>query len=273
MQPSGMPRRQSGVRWPSPIAVPLLVALVTACAATPAEPSEVPDAGGDPVGSWQLSAGIVNGEPVRVLENHRVTLTIEGSRIGGTAACNGYGGTLSTAGGRLDIGGLGQTDMACEPQAMELEAVYMHALAMTESIGVEEGDLVLEGPGVELRFTRLEPPPTAELVDTVWVLETLVSGGVASPPGGDVATLELRSDGTLSGSTGCRTFQGRWIEYGDEILTPDLRMDDTTCPPAMVDQDSHVVSVIGDGFVPSLDADRLTLSDAGGEALVYRAAE
>lgn len=273
MQPSGMPLRHAGVRWPSPIAAVLFVAVVTACAPTPADPSQEPDAGGDPVGSWQLVAGTSNGEPVPVLDDHRVTLTIDGSRIGGTAACNGYGGRLSVVGGRLHIGELGQNGMACEPEVMELEAVYMDALHAVDAVRVEDEQLVLEGPQLELRFVRLQPPPTAELVDTVWLLEALVIDGVASEPMGEPAALEIRSDGTFSGSTGCRTFDGRWTEYGDEIMTPEWGMNDETCPPRIMGQDSHVVSVIGDGFVPSVEGDRLTISDAGGDALVYRAQE
>ena len=38
-------------------------------------------------------------------------------------------------------------------------------------------------------------------------------------------------------------------------------------------QDEHVVSVIGDGFVPTIEANLLTLTDPGGVGLVYRAGE
>ncbi len=48
-------------------------------------------------------------------------------------------------------------------------------------------------------------------------------------------------------------------------------MDDTTCPAELSDQDDHVVSVIGDGFIPTIDGDLLTLMDPGGIGLVYRA--
>ena len=50
-------------------------------------------------------------------------------------------------------------------------------------------------------------------------------------------------------------------------------MGDVACPAELANQDSHVVSVIGDGFVPSIDGEMLTLVDPGGVGLVYRAAE
>jgi heat shock protein HslJ len=165
------------------------------------------------------------------------------------------------------------TAMGCEEPVMAAEAAYTAALTAVESIGGEGGELVLSGPNVELRFSALAPPPTAEVVDTVWVLETLFVGDVASSPLGEPATLELRADGTFSGSTGCRSFSGEWLEQSEQIVAPSWGMDGTECPADLTQQDGHVVSVIGDGFVPSVVGDLLTLTDPGGVGLVYRAEE
>jgi heat shock protein HslJ len=174
-------------------------------------------------------------------------------------------------GGRLEIGDLGMTAMGCEEPAMAAESAFMAALAVVETIGGADGQLVLRGPRVELRFDALAPPPTADLVDTTWVLDTLFVGDIASSPLGDPATLELRSDGTFSGSTGCRTFSGEWLEQGAQIIAPSFGMDQADCPPELSQQDGHVVTVIGDGFVPTVEGDLLTLTDPGGVGLVYRA--
>ena len=156
---------------------------------------------------------------------------------------------------------------------MTAEGAYTAALAAVESIGGDGDELVLSGPNVELRFSALAPPPTAEVVDTVWVLETLFVGDVASSPVGELATLELRSDGTFNGSTGCRSFSGEWLEQGEQIVAPTFGMEGAECPADLSQQDGHVVSVIGDGFVPSVVGDLLTLTDPGGVGLVYRAEE
>ena len=107
----------------------------------------------------------------------------------------------------------------------------------------------------------------------MWVLETLFVSDVATPALGEPATLELRSDGTFSGSTGCRSFSGDWLERGEQIVAPSFGMDGAECPADLSQQDGHVVSVIGDGFVPSVVGDLLTLTDPGGVGLVYRAEE
>jgi len=155
---------------------------------------------------------------------------------------------------------------------MDAEQLYMSALGMLESIDLEGDELLVRGPGVELRFTELAPPPTAEMVDTVWVLESLVIGEVAAALVGEPATLELRADGTIHGGSGCREFEGTWMEQGDEIVTPSLSMQDVACPPELADSDSHVMSVIGDGFRASVEGRSLTLTD-GDNGLVYLASE
>ena len=250
----------------------MIAAVLAACAAPGAVPTPIGDAF-VPQGSWQLAAAEVAGPQVPILDDHPVTLTIEGPEIRGRAACNTYGGLLTIADGGVEISELGMTAMGCAEPAMSAERAYVSALSAVTSIQADGGQLVLRGPEVELRFDALPEPSTAELVDTPWVLETLFVGDVASSTVGDPATLELRSDGQFSGSTGCRTFSGTWVEEAGQILASTWGLDDAECPPEVQQQDAHVVGVIGDGFVASVDASLLTLTDPGGVGLVYRAVE
>lgn len=247
----------------------LVVLALTACGSTGGTPS--PSGSLDVEGSWQLASGRTDAGEVPILEDHPITLTREGTQIGGRAACNSYGGRVVAGNGGLRLDSLSQTQMACEEPAMAAEFAYMTALGLVREIVRDGEELVARGEGVELRFASLPPPPTAKLVDTTWVLETVFVGDVASAPPGEPATLELRSDGMFKGSTGCRTFDGAWIQRGEQILAPTMGMNGVECPADLGQQDTHVVSVIGDGFVPTIDADLLTLIDPGGVGLVYRA--
>jgi len=266
--PDGLPWRLADMR---PALVPL--ALVLAACGSPAV-SATPSAStiADPTGAWQLAAAIVDGRALEVLDDHPITAVIDASSIGGTSACNQYGGRLEIAAEGVRIVEVGGTAMGClREEVMALEQAYLAALGRVRAIEVVDGQLALRGGAVDLRFDPLPEPPVAGLVDTTWTLETMFVGDVASPPGGEPAALELRSDGTFSGSTGCRTFTGRWVEVGAQIQAPELRMGETECRAELAQQDSHVVSVIGDGFVPSIEGDLLTLLDPGGVGLVYRA--
>lgn len=247
----------------------LAVLLMAGCGAqggSPSAPAQM-----DVEGSWQLTAGRLADQAVPIVESHPITLSIEGSRLGGRAACNEYGAQIAATGDGIELRELAWTAMACMPdEVMASEAAYVAALDAVRGITRDGDALVLRGPALELRFDRLPDPPTAELTDVAWDLETIFVGDIAAEAIGEPATLMLRSDGVIEGSTGCRTFTGEWIERGEQILATSLAMDDRACARQLMEQDNHVVAVIGDGFVPTIEEGLLTLIDPGGVGLVYR---
>lgn len=267
-QPLASARRLWGMRR----TLGLLALVLVACGSPAVSASPPASTGADPVGAWRLAAATVDGQALELLEDHPVTAVIDGSTIEGRSACNQYGGRIAIAGDGIRIDELGGTAMGCAPdEVMALEQAYLAALGRVRAVEVIDGRLALRGEAVDLRFDPLPEAPVADVVETAWVLETMFVGDVASPPGGEPATLKLHADGTFSGSTGCRTFTGRWIASGEQIQAPELGMGDMECPADLSEQDSHVVSVIGDGFLPSVEGDLLTLLDPGGVGLVYRA--
>jgi heat shock protein HslJ len=234
-----------------------------------------PDAGPDAPsyrGTWELVSGRGPDGEVALIEDYRITLQIDRTTAGGTAACNHYGGDVTIDGGSFRMRGASMTEMACRPDVMEAEAAYMAALGAAQTIAREGDTLVLAGDATELRFELVPPVPTADLIDTRWELESLISGGSGDSAVSSAAPAELLldSDGTVSGSTGCRELDGEWIEDGDEILFTTFGADGT-CPEELQDQDDHVVGVLGDGFTVEIDGDQLTVSSSGGLGLVYRA--
>ena len=249
-----------------PPAVILAAVLAAGCGGDPG-PAPV-DANGD----WQLEAGSARGRAIPLAAGHRITLTITGTNLSGTAACNHYGAQATVADGTIRIDGIGGTAMGCAPEVMASEAAYLEALAGVRAADVTADRLVLSGPAIELRFVRLAPAPVAAIVGTEWVLETLIEGEVASTPRGAPATLLLTADGRMSGSTGSRTLTGRYTLRGDELLMTEMAAHGDDPPPDLAAQDSHVVSVLGDGFTARVDAGRLVLTSPGNLGLIYRVA-
>jgi len=230
---------------------------------------------GDPDwdGAWVLTSGTYDGRQLPLLDTHPVTLVLDGDDVFGISACNHYGGTVTRRDDQVSFGQLGGTDMACMPRAaMDLERDYLTAMAGITSADRNGDSLVLSGGGTTLTFAFEPPPPTADLVGTTWVLDSLITGDAASSVTGQ-PTLLLRADGTVSGSTGCRTFEGAWTERGAQLDLPEFAMSEETCSPALAAQDDHVVSVLGDGFSASIDGPTLTVGDPDGNGLIYRAQE
>jgi len=266
--------------------------VLTACAGA-ADPTAPPvDDGGtaaSPAGAWVLA----DSQPtIGVPPDARVTLSVDPDgdawQVGGTSACNSYGGTVVTDGDRWRAEDYGMTEMACEEPWMAAEQAYLDALLAVDAWERPSADeLVLTGPGVELRFAAPAPVPTAGLTGTRWVLDALLFGAgtdatvSSTVADAEEATLNLDADGTVTASTGCRTFSGEWIETGDEVLlttfgerddSPNVAVDGTTiCPPAVVAQEDHVLSVLGDGFRAEVEGTRLTLTSGDGLGLTYRA--
>lgn len=220
---------------------------------------------------WQLESGTVDGTALPILASHPITLSFTEEAAVGTAACNGYGAAYSITGEEITLSELGSTAMACEPEeVMESERLYMEALPRVDTITAGRDGLTLLGDGVELGFVALPPAPVEELTGTVWVLEGLIEGDVTSSVAGERATLELFSDGSMLGSTGCRDLNGRYVIRGAEVLLPELAANGE-CPAELQEQDGLVVTVLGDGFQAVVEGGTLTVSSRGGLGLVYRA--
>ncbi len=247
-----------------------LLVVLTGCSSSGA-PSQPPDAGAvvDAAGAWQMTGGVIDGVGFAIVPDAPITLSVKGSEVGGRSACNRYGAEMVVENGQLRMRVTSMTEMACHEPAMAAEAAFTGALGRVTGAARDGDRLVLTGPGVELTFDRLPPVPVAGLVGTDWVLESLMSGDAVSSVAGDPATLRLDADGTFHGSTGCRTFKGRWIEAVGGITPTDLAMDGE-CPPELAAQDGQIVGVL-EGFRVAIDGDVLTLTADGGDGLSYRA--
>lgn len=134
---------------PRSLIVATLVALLaTACGLDPAT---------DLDGEWILERGTVGGQALQLVEEARVSLRIDGSEVGGIAACNQYGGEIDRDGDRITIGALSVTEMACAEPIMALESAYLEGLSRVDTAVRDADRLRLTGPATELELTLLQP--------------------------------------------------------------------------------------------------------------------
>ena len=253
------------MRTVSAIALALLVA---ACGSgsSGSEPS-TPDV----IGQWELVEGPVDGAPFPVVDGYRITMNVEpDGTLGGTSACNGYGGSYVADGEDLIVGELSSTAVGCSPEVMDSEQAYMSVLRLPLESERTGDELVLRHDGDTLRFEAVTPVPTQELIGTEWLLASLVEGETASTPAGGPATLLLTQDGSVRGSTGCRSLDGEYVINADTVLFTTFSALGE-CPPSLADQDGLVVTVLGDGFTVNIQGSRLTVTSSGNQSLVYEA--
>lgn len=83
-----------------------------------------------------------------------VTLEIQGGNLAASAGCNRAAGSVKEQGGRLEIGPLATTMMACPPAIATIEARYFGVLERRPSWRIEGDRLTLSAAGDTLTFER-----------------------------------------------------------------------------------------------------------------------
>lgn len=140
-------------RHTSMIGTVVLLLVLTACAGPAGTAGDVDAAELD--GAWELASGVGPEGEIELIDDHPITLEIEGDDWRGTAACNSYSGTVGLEGDQLAMDGFAVTEMACMPEeVMDSEAAYLAGLRTVETWSLRDERLVLEGPGTELVFQR-----------------------------------------------------------------------------------------------------------------------
>jgi heat shock protein HslJ len=223
----------------------------------------------DATGDWQLTRGTNAGAAIPLAGDVKVTMSVAGSKVSGRSGCNMYGGDIVVVAGKIQFGALSMTEMACQEPAMATEAAYLAALGKVRA-ATRDGDvLTLAGPGVELVFDRLVPPPPAALAGTTWTLDSIITGDSVSSVIGDPATLVLGADGSVTGFTGCHKFTARYTESNGAVRLSDIVPDLADCTTELTAQDAVLMAVLGSEMRASIDGQRLTLTGSDGRGLGY----
>jgi heat shock protein HslJ len=221
-------------------------------------------------GEWRAVAGTVDGEPVDLIGD--ITLTIDGTTFSGSAACNSYEYTAEVTGDTAEFVEGFVTGMGCDGELMELEATYLGSIGPTATLANEGGLLRLTGPASAWVFERVPPVADVPFVGTRWQLDSLLDGGGASfVIGMDNASLIFADDGTVTGSTSCRSLTASWRMDGERVVTSDLVVTGT-CDGLLVDVDEAVLALLDDGFVPEIDEDRLRAMTDDDTGIAFRVA-
>jgi heat shock protein HslJ len=211
------------------------------------------------------------------LPDTEITLTFDQATqsLSGNDGCNEYGAQLLAASdGRLVFGEVSTTEMAClTPEGvMEQADRYTDELSRATRYKVDGDQLQLmsDNFGGALLFMRegadaFDPALAAHR----WGL--IEANGEPAIPG-TLVTLEL-SEGFVSGSDSCNEFSGSMPLANDGALNINFagyaRTDQGCGSPEILAQAELVIAVLEEATSYTLDGDRLTISDAAGNQLVF----
>jgi heat shock protein HslJ len=208
--------------------IPLLLAVVAlaACGADPndAAPSASAPGPSTPITvstpdlegvTWELGAQAFN---LPGLDQSRPTLLMEGGMASGFGGCNRFNGTYTLAPPALSFRDIAQTQMACGAVPTAIEQAYLDRLAKVAKYTMDEPGLQLrDGSGtLLLEFS----PANTSLVGSWTVTGFLTSSGSAftSASTAGEPTAVFAADGTVSGTTGCNSYNGPYTQGPDDAV-------------------------------------------------------
>jgi len=219
--------------------------------------------------SWTLRFGGGPEGEIVLIDGYPITITFDGDgSFGGTAACNGYGGTYQLDGNEIFLGEVGSDEAGCEPEVLQAEGAFFNALVDITGIDLVGEELVLSGPASELIFASRDAAAVDVLYGRSFQLVATLSEGVPTPVAGNPAVFSINPDDTFLGSTGCRDLEGSFAVSGAEVFFTDFAAEGE-CPSSLADQDGHVVGVLGDGFTFEFDGGQLLITSPGNQGLQY----
>jgi heat shock protein HslJ len=194
-------------------------------------------------GPWRL-AELAGGPLPGVRGPGPVTVNFEAGRVHGFSGCNQFMGSYAMEGGRLVLGAIGGTMMACPGPAMALERRFLDAFSGALQVEVSADALILtptNGRGA-LRFERA-PPPRLEGVR--WEVTGYNNGrhAVVGPKVGTRLTLMFQ-DGQVSGSSGCNRFHGSFKADGKMLTIRNLATTRMACEDAVMAQEQEFLRAL-----------------------------
>jgi heat shock protein HslJ len=152
-------------------------------------------------------------------------------RLAARAGCNHLGGNGRIEDGRLVLGDLSMTDMACDPDRMDQDTWLAAFLGARPAWTLSGDDLTLatDRATIVLRDRRAVDPDRP-VTGTRWVVDTIINGDIASSvAGGTEAFLTIDGAGAVLGHTGCRAVRGRATVTDTTIRFTDVGGLDNTC--------------------------------------------
>lgn len=189
-------------------------------------------------------------------------------RLVANAGCNTMGGTVTLAGGRLDVADLSITEMGCDPPRHEQDQWLSAFLGGRPTWRLDGDNLALGSAGVELTLTEVQARP---LVGTSWQADTLIQGQVAgSTPAGAGATLVFgRDEVTVTGL--CNLRAAKYRTSGSTITFQLGPLTRQACAPEIMTVEQAAVALLDGEATYRIDGRTLTITK-GDKGLRFTAA-
>ena len=187
--------------------------------------------------------------------------------VGGSSGCNQYSGNYTASGSSLTINTpLASTMMMCAQPVMVQESAYQAALGTVKAYTVSGDKLTLFGPN----NTAIASYKAAsqDLAGTSWNVIGYNNGkqAVTSVIAGTQMDIQFGKDGTVSGKSGCNTYNGPYTVNGNQIKIGPLASTMMACgdPAGIMDQEQQYLTALGTAATYQIENNVLELRTSDG---------
>ena len=200
------------------------------------------------------------------------TLRLESGRLSGFAGCNNFSGSYRVENGRLVVGPVASTQMACPEPGASVERAFHQALTGTLQYAIDGNALALtSATGATLRFDQ-QPPP--QLSGVKWKVTSFNNGRHAVVGVTGDTRLEISfADGKVSGNAGCNTFHGTYTSHDGTIEVGPLATSRRACEESLMTQEREFLAALASAVKWSIDGNVLDMHRADGERAIWAVAE
>jgi heat shock protein HslJ len=193
-----------------------------------------------------------------------VQLIFEGEKLSVSAGCNSMSGDYHIDGGRLLVDDLSSTNRGCDAALLAQDQQLGTFLSARPRLMRSGDQLALSSDGgMVLRFLDREvADPDRPLIDTVWVIDTLIDEhSFGSSPTSANPLVQFARDGTVQIRSICNGGVGRYTVDGDRLTLTDVIYSEGGCNDAAdAGLEQRVKAVLHSGTLTfEIEARRLTL--------------
>ena len=215
---------------------------------------------------WVLSAGVdLAGSGAAP------SATFTDDTVGGSTGCNRFTAPYTVDGDSLEIGTIATTRMACPPPADAVERAYLAALGRVAAWHQDGAELILVDDEHNELLRYEEASPVGD-----WEVTSFLNGdAVTSPLPGTTMTARFADDGTLTGSSGCNTYQTAFSLGKGSIEIEPAAATQMACaePDGVMDQEAAYLAALPTAVGYRVDGGSLALVSADGtHVATYRPA-
>jgi heat shock protein HslJ len=244
-----------------------LAAVLAGCGAVDQGAASLPTDQPGPRGTFLSTEVTEDGKPRVLAERTRVNLRFtDDGRLLATAGCNSLSGPVAVRGDRLVVSDLAMTDMGCDTARHDQDTWLAKVLRDGPSWRRDGENLVLTAGGTQI---VLAPEKPVALEGTEWTVDGRIDGRTASSLPG-TATVVF-DGGRVVVRTGCGERTSSYTRSGDTLrLDGPVRLDGV-CAEPQDEPNRSITSVLTGEVTHRIDSRTLTLTNASGVGLTFRA--